>query len=159
MTKRKPKPGAIATLNMPQKGHTTQVSQRRLLVRVNDIVEKENSISLPEFIRKTSNIFLPRGWTKEISFDTLLFKKQFQFSSFSEFQIMVHTGLCFTIKIFDWFPAEDHQIYKQSKRNINNTNIQDIMTTLDKSNVCEGVAYLGKVMRITYYMYFYKMER
>ena len=53
---------------------------------------------------------------------------------------MVDTGLCLTIKIFDWFLAEDHQIYKQNKVNINNINIQEVLTTLDKSNVFEGVA-------------------
>ena len=103
----------------------------------NDVVETEKSISFSEFIRKTSNIYSPREWTKEVSFDKLLFKKQSQYSSMSNFQIIADNGFCFTIKIPLCLPAEDHQIYKQSKRNINNTNIQDI---IDNSNVYEGVA-------------------
>ena len=137
MTKKKLKVGSIPTLNMPKKENTNPLPARGVLVRNKSYNARVKS--LPELIHKSQCLYLPRGWITKTTFDSMIFLKYSSCSSIPKFNIIIDTGLCFTIKVFDWLLPEDHQIYKSSKRSINNINIDDIITKLDHSQICKGV--------------------
>ena len=57
-----------------------------------------------------------------------------------EFQVLIDDGLGFTIKVFEWFLPEDHELYSSVKRSMRNITLSNLIKNIENNyKICTGV--------------------
>ena len=116
MIKKKPKFGALPTLNMPKRSRdTTKPKARRALSVVNDNTSTEEPrkkcySSFSELCKRIKALKTLNERTVKFLEDRLVLQKRSNLM-LPELEIMIDDSLGFTISVYGWFLPEDHEIY------------------------------------------------
>lgn len=108
MVKKKPKIGALPTLNMPKRSHdTTKPAARPLRSMVNDnpVTESSNKYyqSFSDLCKRVKTLKTLNNWIVQELEDRLVLKKKSSNVMLPEIQIMIDDSLGFTIYVYGGF--------------------------------------------------------
>jgi len=144
MTKKKPCFGAIPCLNMPKRSHErAQVQQRPARSVVN--TEDDNAVkttaykNFSDVCKRITSLKSLSGWNFQVACDRLIMTKMKDNFLLPEREIIVDDSLGFTIKVFGCFLPENHAIYTEHMRSINNIRVNNIVKEMDCYSFCCGV--------------------
>ena len=144
MVKKKPKFGALPTLNMPKKSieTTKAVATRttRSIVR-NDLPTNQNTKrykNFPELCKRVETLKSTKEWTVQELHDRIVLKKG-STMIFSELEIMIDDSLGFTVSVYGWRLPEDHEIYNENFRSVTNITVSDLIKKVETMVICPGV--------------------
>ena len=139
MVKKKPKIGALPTLNMPKRSHdTTKPVARPLRSVVNDnpVTESSNKYhqSFSDLCKRVKTLKTLNNWIVQELEDRLVLKKKSYNAMLPEIQIMG-----FTIYVYGWRLPEDHELYTTNLRSITNITVSDLVKRIGTLSICPMV--------------------
>ena len=115
MTKKKPRFGALRTLNMPEKSHeTTKPTPRSGRSVVKDCEQPSSSVyykTFNELRQRVKGLRTINEWNHKLFADRLVLRKHVERFLLPELEIIIDESLCFTVKVFGPFLVEDHDLY------------------------------------------------
>ena len=144
MTKKKPRFGALPTLNMPTKSHECVKPTPR---QPRHIVHEEQELGHPdvchknfaEMCKRVATLKSLSEWNLKTNSDRIVFKKVVEPCILPEIEIVIDDSLGFTVKVFGCFMPEDHSVYGLYMRSMCNITIQELIKELDCYKLCCGV--------------------
>ena len=144
MVKKKPKIGALLTLNMPKRSHdTTKPAARpsRSVVNVNPITESSKKYyqSFNDLCKRVKTLKTLNDWIVQELKDRLVLKKKSSQVMLPEIQIMIDDSLGFTIYVYGWLLPEDHELYTTNLRSVTNITVSDLVKSIGTLSICPGV--------------------
>lgn len=145
MTRKKPRFGALPTLNMPSRSHESSKPAARPYrdrkVVHDDITTAPKSIynSFAEFCLRASVVKTLSSWECRTLTEKFVMKKMCEPFLIPEKEIIVDDGLGFTVKVFGCFLPQDHPIYLRYKRSMTNVTISVLVKELESYKMCCGV--------------------
>ena len=144
MVKKKPKIGALLTLNMPKRSHdTTKPAARpsRSVVNVNPITESSKKYyqSFNNLCKRVKTLKTLNDWIVQELEDRLVLKKKSSQVMLPEIQIMTDDSLGFTIYVYGWLLPEDHELYTTNLRSVTNITVSDLVKSISTLSICPGV--------------------
>lgn len=144
MVKKKPKIGALPTLNMPKRSHdTTKPATRpsRTVVTNNPVTEnaKKYYQSFNDLCKRVKTLKTLNDWIVQELEDRLVFKKKRSQVMLPEIEIMIDDSLGFTIYVYGWLLPEDHELYTANLRSITNITVSDLVKSIATQSICPGV--------------------
>ena len=146
MTKKRPRFGALPTLNMPQKSHQREKPpSRRPISIVKDqslIDEKSKKALYNDFVevcKRVRPLKILSEWTVQEKEDRLLLKKMRNTLLLPEIEIMIDDSLGYTISIFGWMLPENHVLYSGYFRSVRNITVSDLVKEVEHQFICPGV--------------------
>lgn len=144
MTKKKGKCGAIPTENMPKKSHETPKPpprpSREIVKEVPSLVESRKYYKgLPDLCKRVKSLKTISEWTVEEGSDRIILRKKKDCFQLPEFEVIIDDSLGFTILVYGWFLPEDHQLYTQKLRSMNNVTVSDLLREIECQLICPGV--------------------
>ena len=144
MVKKKPKIGALPTLNMPKRSHdTTKPAARpsRSVVNVNPITESSKKYyqSFNDLCKRVKTLKTLNDWIVQELEDRLVLKKKSSQVMLPEIQIMIDDSLGFTIYVYGWLLPEDHELYTTNLRSVTNITVSDLVKSIGTLSICPGV--------------------
>ena len=146
-TRKKLLPGAIPTLNLPQKTFETETKPRRELVRLETNVDspstsKQSSVKvyqhLNEFKRKVATVKLS-GWSRKEYEQHFVLEYADTKHALPVYSVTVDSGLGFSVAVFGWFLPDDHELYLEHKRSLFYVTISTLCNTIQSFSVCSGL--------------------
>ena len=147
MTKKKPRFGALPTLNMPKKSHETEkpVPRPARSVHVND-----SSISpccnrsksayykkFSELCQKMKSLTSLKEWSYKTFTDELLVRKEVAQFLLPKLEICIVNSLRLTVKIVESFLLDDHELFLKYLRSMQNVTL--LVKDLEAYTFCDGV--------------------
>ena len=148
MTKKRPKFGAIPTLNMPQKSFEkvpTTPRPARPVVKEHPAVDVSTvkrvcHKSFTEFCRRAGSLKSIKEWDICAKEDRMVFKKSAEPSlCLPQVELVVDDSLGFTIKVYGWLLPDDHILYTKYLRSMRNITVSDLVKELaEPFVVCPG---------------------
>ena len=146
MTKKKPRFGALPTLNLPKKSHES----RKPTPRPERSIVKDNKEPLPnryykgfnELCQRVKSLKSLKNWKMKIKEDRILLKKRLDPYVLPQLEIVVDDSLGFTVKVFGSYLPEDHPIYLQYRRTVQNVTVSNLIKELEGYRLCDGVSTL-----------------
>jgi len=146
MVKKKPKFGALPTLNMPKRSHDTVkpvARPPRSVVTENSTADtnSENHKYYRSFIdlcKRVNSLKTLDEWDIQELQDRLVLRKTTSLM-LPEFEIMVDDSLGFTISVYGWLLPEDHELYSMNLRSITNITVSDLIKNITTMSICPGV--------------------
>lgn len=144
MVKKKPKIGALPTLNMPKRSHdTTKPATRpsRTVVTNNPVTEnaKKYYQSFNDLCKRVKTLKTLNDWIVQELEDRLVLKKKRSQVMLPEIEIMIDDSLGFTIYVYGWLLPEDHELYTANLRSITNITVSDLVKSIATQSICPGV--------------------
>ena len=148
-TRKKLLPGAIPTLNLPQKTFETETKPRRELVRLETKVDspstsKQSSVKvyqhLNEFKRKVATVKLS-GWSRKEYEQHFVLEYADTKHALPVYSVTVDSGLRFSVAVFGWFLPDDHELYLEHKRSLFYVTISTLCNTIQSFSVCSGLEH------------------
>ena len=141
--KKKPKIGALPTLNMPKRSHdATKPAARpsRTVVNDNPVTESSKKYyqSFIDLCKRVKTLKTLNDWIVQELEDRLVLKKKSSQVMLPEFEIMIDDSLGFTIYVYGWLLPEDHELYTANLRSITNITVSDLVKSID-TLICPGV--------------------
>ena len=135
---------AVPTENLPQKSHASKpVKERRHLNIVQDkIVTQPNCMSYQSFeevTKRVAKLKLPT-WQQKVSNSQLTLEQFEDTAMIPKFQLIIDTELRYTLIIFGWLLPEEHTIYKEYERSLQNVTVSELIKRIVQFKLCEGVA-------------------
>ena len=146
--------GSIPTENLPEKKHDVSQPKRRTLVRKNvgDMPSASSSTSPAsststtpaltslECLVKRLNKKSIHPWQVDKSGESEV-KMNFHddVHSIPKYTVVVDSALEFTVFLYQWPIPDEHNLYKQSKRSIRNTDNNELLSSIENSSLCEGL--------------------
>lgn len=145
MTKKRPKFGALPTMNMPQKSHHTKKPPPRAARSVvKDLpLEPANKWcynSFSELCKRVHGLKSITEWNLQELKDRIVLKKSNHLFLLPEIELMIDDSLGYTISIFGWHLPEDHDLYGNNLRSVTKITVSDLVKDLEKSYICPGVS-------------------
>ena len=146
MTKKKPRFGALPTLNLPKKSHES----RKPTPRPERSIVKDNKEPLPnryykgfnELCQRVKSLKSLKNWKMKIKEDRILLKKRLDPYVLPQLEIVVDDSLGFTVKVFGSYLPEDHPIYLEYRRTVQNVTVSNLIKELEGYRLCDGVSTL-----------------
>lgn len=133
MTKKKPRFGALPTLNMPKKSHETEKPAPRPArsVHVNDssistCSSRSRSVyykTFSELCQKMKYLKSLNEWSYKTFTDRLVICKEVEQFLLTKLEICIDNSLGFTVKIFGSFLVDDHELYLKYLRSMQNVTL------------------------------------
>lgn len=144
MTKKKPKLGALLTINMPQKSHHTKKPAPRTARSVvkdlpPDPANKWCYSSFSELCKRVHGLKSIIEWNLQELKDRIVLKKSNQLFLLPKIELMIDDSLGYTISIFGWRLPEDHDLYGNNLRSVTKITVSDLVKDLEKSFIFPGV--------------------
>ena len=144
MVKKKPKIGALPTLNMPKRSHdTTKPATRpsRTVVTNNPVTEnaKKYYQSFNDLCKRVKTLKTLNDWIVQELEDRLVLKKKRSQVMLPEIEIMIDDSLGFTIYVYGWLLPEDHALYTANLRSITNITVSNLVKSIATQSICPGV--------------------
>ena len=144
MTKKKPRFGALPTLNMSTKSHECVKPTPR---QPPHIVHEEQELSHPdvsyknfaETCKRVATLESLSEWNSKTISDRIVLKKVVEPCVLPEIEIVIDDSLGFTVKVFGCFMLKDHSVYGLYMRSMCNITIQGLIKELDCYKLCCGV--------------------
>ena len=142
--KKKPKIGALPTLNMPKRSHdTTKPATRpsRTVVTNNPVAEnvKKYYQSFNDLCKRVKTLKTLNDWIVQELEDRLVLKKERSQVMLPEIEIMIDDSQGFTIYVYGWLLPEDHELYTANLRSITNITVSDLVKSIATQSICPGV--------------------
>ena len=147
-TRKKLLPGAIPTLNLPQKTFETETKPRREIVRLEtdagcSSTSKQSSKvyqHLNEFKRKVAAVKLS-GWSRKEYEQHFVLEYADTKHALPVYSVTVDSGLGFSVAVFGWFLPDDHELYLEHKRSLFYVTISTLCNTIQSFSVCSGLEH------------------
>ena len=147
-TRKKLLPGAIPTLNLPQKTFETETKPRREIVRLETdagcpSTSKQSSKvyqHLNEFKRKVAAVKLS-GWSRREYEQHFVLEYADTKHALPVYSVTVDSGLGFSVAVFGWFLPDDHELYLEHKRSLFYVTISTLCNTIQSFSVCSGLEH------------------
>ena len=142
--KKKPKFGALPTLNMPKRRHdATKSAARPSRSVINDnpvtVNSKKYYRSFNDLCFRVKTLKTLNGWILEELEDRLVLKKKSSQVTLPEIEIMIDDSLGFTIYVYGWLLPDDHELYTSNLRSVTNITVSDLVRSISTLCVCPGV--------------------
>ena len=142
--KKKPKIGALPTLNMPKRSHDTTKSvtrPSRTMVTNNPVSEiaKKYYQSFNDLCERVKTLKTLNDWIVQELEDRLVLKKRSSQVMPPEIEIVIDDSLGFTIYVYGWLLSEDHELYTANLRSITNIAVSDLVKGIATQSICPGV--------------------
>lgn len=135
MTKKKPRFGALPTLNMPEKSHeTTKPAPRPGRSVVKDCEQPSSSVyykTFNELRQRVKSLRTINEWNHKLFADRLVLRKHVERFLLPELKIIIDESLCFTVKEFGSFLVEDHDLYLRYRRTMRNVTVSVLVKELE----------------------------
>ena len=71
--------------------------------------------------------------------DRVILRKMKDCFQLPEFQLIIDDSLGYTIGVYGWFLPEDHELYANSLRSMNNVTVSDLVRDVECLHICPGV--------------------
>ena len=147
MTKKKLRFRALPKRQMPRKSHqSSQPTPRHERSVVKDVVEIPASTSFystfQEFSQQATNLKTICDWMSKFSVDKAVFKKMTEPYMLPQLEIIVDDGLGFTVKVYGCYLVEDHPLYLEYRRSMQNVTMSNLVKELEGYKLCNGVQTL-----------------
>ena len=143
MTKKKPKFGALPTLNMPKKSHDSRKPvprPSRTIVRDHeDKTNKRIYESFEELCVRVKSLKTLSTWKLEQLNDRMLIKRLSDSFLLPELELIIDDSLGFTVKVFGCLLPEDHELYSSCFRSVMNVSVSNLVKDMDSYFICPGV--------------------
>jgi len=144
MTKKRPKFGALPTINMSQRSHQTKKPAPRASRSVvkdlpPDPAKKWYYSSFIELCKRIQALKSISDWNLQELKDRLVLKKCNDLFLLPEIELMIDDSLGYNISIFGWNLPEDHDLYTNNLRSVTKITVSDLVKDLEKSYICTGV--------------------
>lgn len=143
MTKKKPRFGAVPVLNMPKRSHeTTKPITRPERSVVKDVEEPVNNScykTFEDFCQRVKSLKSLSEWSSKLLADRVVFKKIVEPYLLPELEIIVDVSLGFTVKVFGSYLMEDHPLYLEYRRTVQNVTLSTLVKNLEDCTMCRGV--------------------
>eukprot|EP00112_Aurelia_sp_Birch-Aquarium-sp1_P011129 Seg2347.5 transcript_id=Seg2347.5/GoldUCD/mRNA.D3Y31 product="hypothetical protein" protein_id=Seg2347.5/GoldUCD/D3Y31 len=137
------RPGAVPTLNLPEKSHPAkQIAERRPISVVKEFKEGEKQDcykSFKELCKRTKRLKLP-GWQLEESQAKLGLKLFVSPFSVPKFEIVIEENFRFTLLIFGWMLASEHFVYEGTGRFLKDITVSGLINRIQHYEICEGIS-------------------
>ena len=144
MVKKKPKFGALPTLNLPTRSHDIAPKPTR---PARSIVSDDVNTAATSFRRYKSfgdlcsrikTLKTLTNWLVEELDDRILLKKGFHLM-LPEIQVMIDDSLGFAISVYGWLLPEDHELYSECFRSVANITVSELVKKIEAMSICPGV--------------------
>ena len=127
---------------MPKKTTANEsTTPRRVLERaqVEVIIQTKHCYeSLQQLKNSVHNLKSLRNWTLTVA-DSHIILEKFEVSwKVAKIKITIDDGLGYTVKSFDWLLPEDHWIYKENRRSMQNVSLFNLVQTVESFSLCQG---------------------
>lgn len=142
MTKKKPRFGALPTLNLPKRRHeSAKPTPRPARSVVKDCEQLPESCyrSFGELCQRVTGLKSLKEWKFKTFSDRLVLKKIVEPFLLPEIEIMIDDSLGYTVKSFGCFLPEDHPVYIDHRRSVRNITICRLVKELESCKLCCGV--------------------
>jgi len=143
MTKKKPRFGALPTLNMPAKSRKTTKPTPRPGRSVVKDCEQPSSRSayyktFSELCQRLKGLKSINDWQQKLFVDRLVLRKHVERFLLPELEIIIDESqsLCFTVKVFGSFLVEDHDLYLRYRRTMHNVTVSVLVKELEAYKLC-----------------------
>ena len=157
MTKKKLRIGALPKRQMPRKSHqSSQPTPRHERSVVKDVVEIPASTSFystfQEFSQRAKSLNTICDWMSKFSVDKAVFKKMTEPYMLPQFEIIVDDGLGFTLKVYGCYLVEDHPLYLEYRRSMQNVTMSNLVKDLEGYKLCNGVQTLELTSKLFHHV-------
>ena len=145
MTLKKPKFGALPTINMPQKSVTARpVIPRKPRSVVKDHsqdAEKKRAIykDFGELCKRVQSLKTLNGYTVNILEDRIEIRNYKESLLLPELEVVIDDSLGFTLKVYGFYLPDDHKLYSKYFRSVTNTSVANLVKEIESHIVCHGV--------------------
>lgn len=152
MVKKKPKFGAVPTLNLPTRSHDIAPKPTRPArsIASDDVNTAATSIrrykSFGDFFSRIKTLKTITNWLVEELDDRILLKKGFHLM-LPEIQVMIYDSLGFPISVYGWLLPEDHELYSECFRSVANFTVSDLVKKTEAMSICPGVNHTAYQVR------------
>ena len=142
MTKKKPKFGALPTLNMPKKSHDSRKPvprPSRSIVRDHEDNKTNKRIykSFEKLCLRVKPLKTLFAWKLEQLNDRMLIKKLSD--SFLLLELIIDDSLGFTVKVSGCLLPDDHELYSNCFRSVMNVSVSNLVKDIESYFICPGV--------------------
>lgn len=144
MTKKKVKFGALPRENVPKKSHETlkppSRPAREIVKDVPTSVEKRKYYTgLKDVCKRIKALKTISEWTVEERIGRVILRKMNDCFQLPEYELIIDDSLGYTIAVYGWFLPEDHELYTNSLRSMNNVTVSDLKRDIECHHICPGV--------------------
>ena len=144
MTKKKPKFGALPTLNMPKKSHESRKPLSRpsrsiVRDREDNKINKRIYKNFEELCVRVKSLKTLFTWKLEQLNDRMLIKRLSDSFLLPEFELVIDDSLGFTIKVYGCLLPEDHELYSNYLRSTMNVSVPNLVKDMERYFICPGV--------------------
>ena len=144
MVKKKPKFGALSTLNLPTRSHDIAPKPTRPARSIvsDDVNTAATSIrrykSFGDLCSRINTLKTLTNWLVDELDDRILLKKEFHVM-LPEIQVMIDDSLGFAISVYGSFLPEDHELYSECFRSVANITVAELVKKIEAMSICPGV--------------------
>ena len=144
MTKKKVKFGALPTENMPKKSHETPKPRSRPAREIVKDIPTSNEkrkyyTGLKDVFKRIKALKTISEWIVEERIDRVILRKMKDCFQLPEYELIIDDSLGYTISVYGWFLPEDHELYTNSLRSVNNVTVSDLKRNIGYHHICPGV--------------------
>ena len=140
MTKKKPRFGALPTLNMPIRSiESKKPPERPHRVVVKESPQSRIYQSFQEVSRGLKGLKSLTEWSYKAREDKVILKKIHNEFLLPQIEVIVDDGLGFTVKAFGCTLPDDHPVYLTHKRSVVNITLKNLVKELEAYKLCCGV--------------------
>ncbi|XP_022780188.1 uncharacterized protein LOC111321541 [Stylophora pistillata] len=144
MTKKKPKFGALPTVNIPKKSRD---SRRPVMRPSRSIVRDHEDSKINKRIYKNFEGLCVRvkslktlsTWKLEQLNDRILIKRVRDSFLLPELKLIIDDSLGFTIKVYGCLLPEDHELYLNCFTSVMNVSVSNLVKDMERYFICPGV--------------------
>lgn len=144
MVKKKPKFGALPTLNMPKRSHDTSkvVAARpyRTVVKQDNpvsVAEKKYYQGLDDLHKRVKTLKSINHYTFEETKDRVVLRRKGSLI-LPQVDITIDDSLGFCVSVYGWLLPSDHEIYTTNLRSVRNITVSDLVKRIDTLLICPG---------------------
>ena len=145
MTLKKPKFGALPTINMPQKSITARPviprKPRSIVKDYSQDAEKKRAIykDFGELCKRVQSLKTLNGYTVNIVEDRIEIRNYKESLLLPELEVVIDDSLGFTLKVYGFYLPDDHELYSKYFRSVTNTSVANLVKETEPPLVCHGV--------------------
>ena len=142
--------GAIPTLHLPIKSHSSQKndlpSRVYVSLKLDDQAQASQADCRPYFknlddFAKHVNSLKLSGWTKsEEKNGSLVLSMSDGVHHLPRYQLIVDSSLGFSVSVYGWFLPDDHPVYLTYKRSVRFTKIFPLLSHIREFELCTGLS-------------------
>ena len=150
--------GSIPTENLPKRKFDVVKPQRRVLVRQSDDVCSASSLeptstkivitpSLDSVVKQVQDT-MPAWKVSRSSGNGVKVELYDNVHSLPKYTVLIDSSLEFTVAVYNWPVKENHPMYKELKRSVMYHSISELLSSIEKSSLCQGLPADFDVMSV-----------